>query len=59
MCGKDFIPAAQHYWAIGSWGYDERSELVCSYSCMRKWEKEQEAKDRRKRRKKQSDREKW
>lgn len=37
ICGKEFLPAPQHGWKIGdvSW----RQELVCTYSCMRKWEK--------------------
>ena len=47
ICGKKFIPAPEHYWKIGQWGSEERTDVVCSYSCMRVWEKEQEAKDKR------------
>lgn len=49
ICGKKFVPAAQHMWKIGGWGNisGERREVVCSYSCMRKWEKEQGVKDKR------------
>lgn len=49
ICGKKFIPAPEHAWGIGNWGGDTRDELVCSYTCMRKWEKEQIAKDKEKR----------
>ena len=48
ICGKKFIPAPEHYWKIGKGKYDvseTRIINVCSYSCMRKWEKEQEAKN--------------
>ena len=49
VCGKKFIPAPEHYWKIGSHGgMDTRDTTVCSYSCMRKWEKEQEAKEEQK-----------
>lgn len=46
ICGKKFIPASQHYWKISRGEYDmeTRTKNVCSYSCMRKWEKQQEAK---------------
>jgi DNA-directed RNA polymerase specialized sigma subunit len=44
ICGKKFIPAPEHRWQIGQWGVETRHENVCSYTCMRKWEKEQEAK---------------
>lgn len=37
ICGKNFIAAPYHQWKIG---YYKRPKLVCSYSCMRKWEKE-------------------
>ena len=46
ICGKVFIPAVEHVWAIGDWEQDVRNDLVCSYSCMRKWEKAQENKHR-------------
>ena len=46
VCGKKFIPAPEHYWKIGTGpnGIDTRTKNVCSYSCMRVWEKEQIAK---------------
>ena len=37
ICGKNFIPAPYHRWEIG---YTVQHKLVCSYSCMRVWEKE-------------------
>ncbi|MEE0981454.1 MAG: hypothetical protein U0K91_07195 [Acutalibacteraceae bacterium] len=37
ICGKEFLPAGQHSWKIGE--YMSYEKLVCSYSCMRKWEK--------------------
>lgn len=48
ICGKKFIPAAQHAWCIGGWDsvHGERNQRVCSYTCMRKWEKEQEHLDK-------------
>ena len=36
VCGKEFLPAGQHSWMIGD--RPSQQELVCSYSCMRKWE---------------------
>ena len=36
VCGKEFLPASQHYWRIGS---RKGFKLVCSYTCMRQWEK--------------------
>lgn len=49
ICGKRFIPAPEHYWKIGTGEYDmeTRNRLVCSYSCMRVWEKEQMVKTRK------------
>ena len=50
ICGKKFVPAPEHAWKIGSYNTytaesdDGRRKHVCSYSCMRKWEKEQEEK---------------
>lgn len=41
VCGKNFLPAAQHGWKIGE-GSKER--LVCTYSCQRKYEKASEKK---------------
>ena len=37
VCGKMFTPAPEHALKIGE---AFSSEKVCSYSCMRKWEKE-------------------
>lgn len=37
VCGKEFLPAGQHSWKIGN--SFSKQELVCTYSCMRKWEK--------------------
>ena len=43
ICKKMFLPAPQHAWDISGYGTDwER--LVCSYHCMRAWERKQEAK---------------
>lgn len=36
ICGKRFLPAPQHSWKIN--GKHGGGELVCRYSCMRKWE---------------------
>lgn len=44
ICKKKFAPAPSHYYKIS---YER---LVCSYSCMRVWEREQEAKRRRRKR---------
>lgn len=50
ICGKAFVPAVEHMWKIGGWGNlgERRYTVVCSYTCMRKWEKEQEASDKAK-----------
>lgn len=37
VCGKKFKPAPEHALKIGAEG---SRNLVCSYSCMRKYEKE-------------------
>ena len=37
LCGKEFLPAGMHSWTIGNNSMTQ--ELVCSYTCMRKWEK--------------------
>lgn len=39
VCGEDFLPAPQHGWKIGE---GKKAELVCTYSCQRKWEKASE-----------------
>lgn len=51
ICGKHFVPAPEHMWKIGNWCDIEeiRVQKVCSYTCMRKWEKEQEAMGKMKR----------
>lgn len=46
ICGKDFHPAPEHSWTIGS-----DKKLVCSYTCARKWDKEQERKGKPRRKK--------
>ena len=38
ICKKEFHPQPQHSWKIGS--ENTTGKIVCSYSCMRKWEKE-------------------
>lgn len=55
ICGKRFAPAIEHYWMIGDYWTEVRDTPVCSYSCMRKWEKEEKIKNegRRRRRKEQ------
>lgn len=37
ICGKMFLPASEHAWRIGR---GQKSGFVCSYTCMRKWEKD-------------------
>ena len=49
MCGKQFIPAIEHYWMIGDYWTEVRDDPVCSYSCMRKWEKQEAFKNKDKR----------
>ena len=60
ICGKRYLPAPEHYYKIGSGEYDmdTRNRPVCSYSCMRKWEKEQEAKRKARRERARKAREK-
>ena len=38
ICGKKFYPAPLHAWKIGS--EKAKEKLVCSYTCMRVWEKD-------------------
>lgn len=38
ICGKQFLPAVEHAWKIGTMKKYEK--LVCSYTCMRTWEKD-------------------
>ena len=40
VCGKMYKPAPEHVYKIGK----NKKRLVCSYNCMRKWEKEKEEK---------------
>jgi hypothetical protein len=42
ICGKEFAHYDEWYWKIGNWGFETRDKYVCSYSCMRVWEKAQE-----------------
>lgn len=42
ICGKNFIPAPEHGWRVGS---EKEYKLVCSYTCMRVWEKEKYEKE--------------
>lgn len=37
ICKKDFHPAPEHAWKIGP---ESSNNIVCSYTCMRKYEKE-------------------
>lgn len=41
ICKKNYYPTPDHAWRIG-----ENGKRVCSYSCMRKWEKENHYKTR-------------
>lgn len=41
ICGREYIPAANHIYKIA------QHETVCSWHCVRDWEKEQEARKRR------------
>lgn len=49
ICGKQFTPAIEHYWMIGDYWTEERDDPVCSYSCMRKWERQEQFKNKGKR----------
>lgn len=46
ICKKNFIAAPQHAWKIGS---EKGYKLVCSYHCMRAYEKEHPPKRRKER----------
>ena len=54
ICNKKFIPAPYHAWKIGRTVDDNDGslnytvKLVCSYTCMRKWEKEKESNKKKK-----------
>ena len=37
MCPRTFIPAPDHQWTIKT--KTNQKKNVCSYTCMRKWEK--------------------
>ena len=41
ICGKNFIPGAQHVYKI-------KHQLACSWGCLRKHEKETEAQKKKK-----------
>lgn len=43
ICGKEFHPEPEHSWRIG---HSVEGKKVCSYTCMRKWEKENQFKRR-------------
>lgn len=43
ICGKMYHPEPEHAWKIGG---GEKGRIVCSYTCMRKWEKENHIKRR-------------
>lgn len=43
VCGEQFKLEVEHYWRIGT---GEKGKHVCSYHCMRKWEKEHKIKRR-------------
>lgn len=45
ICGKEFLPAGQHSYKIGT--IVKQQKLVCTYTCMRKWEREQEEKNKK------------
>lgn len=42
VCGEEFIPAPEHIYNIKP--PNRPRKLVCSYHCMRAWEKEKERK---------------
>lgn len=44
VCGKEFLPAGLHSYRIGT---NTKPKLVCTYTCQRKWEQEQEKKKKR------------
>ncbi|MBQ8649154.1 MAG: hypothetical protein IJ470_03700 [Clostridia bacterium] len=48
ICGKEFIPAPYHAYKIYQKGY----KLVCTYGCMRKWERQEENKNKKQQRRK-------
>ena len=49
ICSKEFMHYSDWYWKIGNYGFETRDQYVCSYSCMRAWEKDQEARELAKR----------
>ena len=49
ICGKNFVPAPYHHWKIKKKkSKGVKWENVCSYSCMRVWEKEVEKEEAKK-----------
>ena len=44
ICKNKFIPAPQHAWKIGT---EKGGQLVCSYHCMRAYEKAAAAKNKK------------
>lgn len=46
ICGEKFHPVPEHAWMIGFGKNGYGGKKVCSYTCMRKWEKENHIKRR-------------
>ena len=46
VCGKTFFYDPEHAWMIGYGKNGYGGKKVCSYTCMRKWEKENHIKRR-------------
>lgn len=53
ICGETFRPAPQHIYAIGS---PSTRKPVCSYTCMRAWERGKVAKKQKQKRREKNDR---
>ena len=47
ICGKKFVHYREWGWKIGVWGFETRDKYVCSYSCMRAWERVQEERSKK------------
>jgi hypothetical protein len=59
ICKKRFLPAPQHAWKIGNQrdfvdtdDVGKDGKLVCTYTCMRVWEKNRDAKEAEQRKQK-------
>lgn len=46
ICGKKFHPVPEHQWKVGYSHNGFGGKPVCTYTCMRKWEKENHIKRR-------------